>query len=86
MYIPEDLIEDVEKITQALIKYKNPKKLSWLRSYEDVLKQLGMEDRIKENRLLSYVVRRISDLFYIIEPDPFKLLTDNEFYETLNKK
>lgn len=84
MYIPKDLEKDVKEITTELIKYKNTNKLSWLKSYEEVLKKLNMENKVKDNRLLTYVVRGLSEKFYIIDPEPFKLLTDDEYYKTLN--
>lgn len=71
--IPEDIIEDVKKIAEELVVYKNKKKLSWTEAYKDVLIKLNMEDKINDNRLLTNVVTQITKLGYDIEGYPFKL-------------
>lgn len=71
--IDEDIIEEVNKITNELVVYKNENKLSWIRAYKDVLKKLNMEDKKEDNRLLSNVVTKITKLGYDITDNPFKL-------------
>ena len=71
--IPEDIIDDVGKITQELVVYENKKNLTWTQAYKDVLSQLGLEDKKNDNRLLTNVVRKITRLGYDIEGFPFKL-------------
>lgn len=71
--IPEDIIEDVNKIANELVLYKNEKNLSWTGAYKDVLKKLKMDDKKEDNRLLSNVVTQITRLGYDIEATPFKL-------------
>lgn len=39
--IPDDIFDEVEEVTRALFEYKNPNKLNWNKSYEDVLIKLG---------------------------------------------
>ena len=71
--IPEDIIDDVGKITQELVVYENKKNLTWTQAYKDVLSQLGLEDKKNDNRLITNVVRKITRLGYDIEGFPFKL-------------
>lgn len=71
--IPEDIKEDVNKVVNELVVYKNEKGLSWTASYKEVLKILNMEDKIEDNRLLTNVVTKITQLGYDIECTPFKL-------------
>lgn len=72
--IPENIIEDVNKITEELIKYKNDKNLSWTSSYKEILTKLNMQEKNKDIKLLSYVVTNLTRLGYDIEGIPFKLI------------
>lgn len=71
--IDNDIIEEVNKITEELVLYKNEKNFSWMKAYKDILKKLNMEDRKEDNRLLSNVVTKITRLGYDITDNPFKL-------------
>ena len=71
--IPNDIIDDVNKIVDELIKYNNAKKLSWIQTYKYILAQLNMEDRKDDCRLLSNVITKITRLGYDIIDTPFKL-------------
>lgn len=71
--IPKDIIDDVNKVVNELIVYKNEKNLTWTGAYKDVLKKLKMEDRAEECRLLTNVVTMITRLGYDIMDTPFKL-------------
>ena len=71
--IPEDIIDDVNNVTNELVIYNNLKGLSWISSYKDVLDRLGMGNRKDDVRLLSNVVTQITRLGYDIEDNPFKL-------------
>lgn len=71
--IPEDIIDDVNKIADELILYDNIKKLSWTNAYRDVLKRLGMCDKKTDDRLLTNVVTKITRLGYDIIDMPFEL-------------
>lgn len=72
--IPKDIIEEVNKITNELLVYKNEKQLSWIRAYKDVLKKLN----IKENDIiLTNVVTQITRLGYDIQDNPFILTKYN---------
>ncbi len=71
--IPKDIIDDVNKVVNELIVYKNEKNLTWTGAYKDVLKKLKMEDRTEECRLLTNVVTMITRLGYDIMDTPFKL-------------
>lgn len=71
--IPKDIINEVNKITNKLIVYKNNKKLSWIEVYKDILKELNLEDKINNHKLLSNVVTKITRLGYDIQDNPFKL-------------
>ena len=71
--IDENITEEVNKITEELIVYKNERKLSWMGTYKDVLKKLNMEDRKDDTRLLTNVVTKITRLGYDIMDSPFKL-------------
>ena len=71
--IPEDIRETVNKIAKALETYDNKNNLSWLKAYKDVLKSLGMNDKVNDDRLLSNVVSEITNLGYDIIPEPFQL-------------
>ena len=75
--IPKDILNDVNKITNELIKYQNPKKLSWNKSYKEVLKKLNMHDKEYDPILLTNVVTQITRLGYDIEDNPFKLTKYN---------
>ena len=48
--IPKDIIEDVNKVVNELVVYKNEKNLSWIGAYKDVLKKLNMENK-KDNKV-----------------------------------
>lgn len=71
--IPEDIIDEVNKITQELIVYENKKNLTWTQAYRDVLTKIGLEKRKTDNRLLTNVVTKITRLGYDIEGFPFAL-------------
>lgn len=71
--IPSDIINDVNKITNELMVYKNEKNLSWMKAYKDILKKLNMENRQDDVKLLSNVVTQITRLGYDIMDNPFKL-------------
>ena len=71
--IPEDIIDEVNKITQELRVYENKKNLTWTQAYRDVLTKIGLEKRKTDNRLLTNVVTKITRLGYDIEGFPFAL-------------
>lgn len=71
--IPNDIFDEVNEVTHKIIEYKNPNNLNWIPSYNDILTQMGKENQIKNHRLLTFVVRRISELGYDICDRPFKL-------------
>lgn len=71
--IPQDIIDDVNKITNEIIIYKNKKNLSWTKVYKEVLKNLNMKDKIEDDRILTNVITKITRLGYDIEAIPFKL-------------
>lgn len=71
--IPKKYENDVNKITDEVLKFDNKEGLSWTQSYLVVLKKIGMEDRKNEHKLLIYVVRKITELGYDIIGVPFKL-------------
>lgn len=71
--IPEDIVDDVNKIAEALVVYKNKKNLTWTQAYRDVLTELNMEDKKEDNKLLTNVVTKITRMGYDIEGFPFKL-------------
>ena len=71
--IPDDIFNEVNEVTHEIVKYKNPNKLNWMPAYEDILRQMGKEDQIKNPRLLTFMVRRITELGYDICDNPFKL-------------
>ncbi len=71
--IPKDIIDDVNKITNELIVYKNENNLSWIKAYKDVLDKLNMKDKKEDPKLLSNVVTKITRLGYDITDNPFKL-------------
>lgn len=71
--IPEDIIDEVDKIAQELVVYNNKKNLTWTQAYKDVLKKLGLENKKNDIRLLNNVVKKITRLGYDIEGIPFKL-------------
>lgn len=71
--IDEDILEEVNKITKALLSYNNTKNLSWMKVYKEVLKILNIENKYKDHRLLSNVVTKITILGYDIIDNPFKL-------------
>jgi len=71
--IPEDILNDVNKIVEELLVYKNKNNLSWIKVYKDVLNKLKMQDRKEEVRLLTNVVTKITRLGYDIKDNPFEL-------------
>ena len=71
--IPEDIIDEVDKIAQELVVYENKKNLNWTQAYKDVLTTIGLENKKNDNRLLTNVVTKITRLGYDIEGFPFKL-------------
>lgn len=71
--IPKDLIDDVNKVVNELLIYKNEKNLSWIRAYKDVLSKLNMDNRKEEVKLLTNIVTKITKLGYDIMDNPFKL-------------
>lgn len=71
--IPEDILNDVKKITNEVIKYDNKDNLSWTEVFKEVLKNLNMNNRKDKDLLLTNVVTMITNLGYDIEPIPFKL-------------
>ena len=71
--IPEDIIDEVNKIAEELVVYKNEKNLTWTQAYKDVLTKLGLENKKNDDRLLTNVVTKITRLGYDIEGIPFKL-------------
>ena len=71
--IPEDIVDIVNKITDELVVYKNEKGLSWTSAYKDVLDTLDMGDKKNDDRILTNVVTKITQLGYDIEDKPFKL-------------
>ena len=72
--IPKDIIDDVNKITNELLVYKNEQKLSWIRAYKDILKKLNMQDKKENDTILTNVVTQITRLGYDIQDNPFKLI------------
>lgn len=71
--IPEEILSDVEKITNELIKYDNKDNLSWMKVYNDILSKLNMNNRKDKDTLLTNVVTMITRYGYDIEITPFKL-------------
>ena len=71
--IPDDIFVEVNAVTHELIKYENSKNLNWMPAYQDVLNKMGMGDQYSNYRLLTFIVRRISELGYDINDNPFKL-------------
>lgn len=71
--IPNDIIDDVNKVVDELLIYKNDNNLSWIRSYKDVLSKLNMNERKEDVKLLTNVVTKITLLGYDIMDNPFKL-------------
>lgn len=71
--IQEDIINDVERITNEVVKYNNIDNLSWMEVYNDVLTKLNMNNRDDKDILLTNVVTMITRLGYDIEAIPFEL-------------
>jgi len=71
--IPNDIIEDVNKIVNELLLYKNDNNLSWIRAYKDILSKLNMDNKKEDVKLLTNVVTKITRLGYDIMDKPFKL-------------
>ena len=72
--IPDNIKNDVEKITKAIINFNNNTKLSWMQVYKKILKDLHYDKEINNNILLINVVRNITIHGYDIITDPFELL------------
>jgi hypothetical protein len=71
--IPKDIIDDVNKVVNKLLTYKNDNNLSWIRAYKDVLSKLNMDNKKEDITLLTNVVTKITRLGYDIMDNPFKL-------------
>ena len=71
--IPNDIIEDVNKVVNELLVYKNDNNLSWIKSYKDILSKLNMDNKKEDVKLLTNVVTKITRLGYDIMDNPFKL-------------
>ena len=71
--IPKEYIDIVNQITEELLVYENKDNLSWTTCYKNVLKKLKLNSKIHDDKLLSYVVTKITELGYDIEAIPFKL-------------
>lgn len=71
--IPNDIINDVNKVVNELLEYKNDNNLSWIRAYKDVLSKLHMNNKKEDVKLLTNVVTKITMLGYDIMDSPFKL-------------
>ena len=57
----------------TIIKFDNKENLSWTGVYKKVLKEVNMEDKIKDNILLLNTVKEITKRGYDIVIEPFKL-------------
>lgn len=75
--IPQELTEDINKITKEIINYNNKNNLSWTTSYKEILTKLNMKDKLNDHKLLSYVITNLTKLGYDIEGIPFKLVKYN---------
>ena len=75
--LSKKIIEDVTKITNELLIYKNEKNLSWIKVYKDVLNKLNMQEKKEDAILLKSVVKKITRLGYDIEDNPFSLTKYN---------
>ena len=75
IYLTGLLHNNHEKILSlnSLDNAENPNNLNWMPAYQDVLNQMGKGDQYLNHRLLTFVVRRISELGYDINDHPFKL-------------
>ena len=71
--IPNDIIDDVNKVVDELLVYKNDNNLSWIRAYKDILSKLNMASKKEDVKLLTNVVTKITMLGYDIMDNPFKL-------------
>ena len=71
--IPKEILNDVEKITNEIVKHENKNNLSWTGVFNDVLIKLNMNNRDDKDILLTNVVTMITRLGYDIEAIPFKL-------------
>ena len=71
--IPDDIFEEVNAVTHELIKYENPNNLNWMPAYEDVPTKIDKKEQYHNPRLLTFIVRRISELGYDINDHPYKL-------------
>lgn len=68
-----NITEEVKLIVDTIITFNNKERLTWISAYKKILKELNMEDKIKDNLLLSRVVKEITNRGYDIVDDPFKL-------------
>lgn len=71
--IPKKYINIVNQITKELLIYENKNNYSWTTCYKDVLKKLNLNNKLNDDKLLSYIVTKITELGYDIEAIPFKL-------------
>ena len=71
--IPREYINIVNQITDELLIYENKENQSWTTCYKNVLKKLKLDKKSNDDKLLSYVVTKITQLGYDIEAIPFKL-------------
>ena len=69
----ENITKEVNQIVEAILKFDNKENLSWTRAYKKVLKEIGMEDKMSDNFLLSSTVKEITKRGYDIIGEPFKL-------------
>lgn len=42
--IPEDIRDEVIEVTENIVKYTNPNKLTWAKAYDDILIQMGKKE------------------------------------------
>ena len=75
--IPKDILEDVTKVTNELLVYKNQNQLSWIKVYKDVLNKLNIQNKKEDIKLLTNVVTQITRLGYDIQDNPFSLTKYN---------
>lgn len=71
--IPKEYINIVNEIIEELLVYENKGNQSWTTCYKNVLKKLKINNKLNDDKLLSYTVTRITQLGYDIEAIPFKL-------------
>ena len=69
----KEIPNEVNLVVDTILSYDNKNNLSWMKVQKEVLKELNMEDRVKDNCLLSYTVKEITKRGYDIIDEPFKL-------------